>query len=140
MRPTDALPHPDDWDTTTVGRSVDLKRGVSWSKDQEHAEPGSGRVPVIGISNVQTTLELEDQLYLSGLKPAVVEKSASQRAGLSSLDQTAIVPASETRQLSERMPIFFLPRFSLVRSRRPTAGLALSTSIGGFRPSRCRGT
>jgi type I restriction enzyme S subunit len=74
MRPTDALPHPDDWDTTTVGRSVDLKRGVSWSKDQEHAEPGSGRVPVIGIGNVQRTLELEDLLYLSGLKPAVVEK------------------------------------------------------------------
>lgn len=75
MRPTDALPHPEEWETTTVGRSVDLKRGVSWSKEQEHAEPGIGRVPVIGIGNVQTTLELHDLLYLSGLKPVVVEKT-----------------------------------------------------------------
>jgi type I restriction enzyme S subunit len=74
MRPTDALPQPEDWNTTTVERSVDLKRGVSWSKEQEHAKPGAGRVPVIGIGNVQRTLELEDLLYLSGLKPAVVEK------------------------------------------------------------------
>ena len=74
MRPTDALSHPEDWGTTTVRRSVDFKRGVSWSKDQEHSEPGMGRVPVIGISNVQRTLELDDLLYLSGLNPAVVEK------------------------------------------------------------------
>jgi hypothetical protein len=74
MRPTDALPHPVDWDITTVRRSVDLKRGVSWSKEQEHAGPGIGRVPVIGIGNVQRTLELDDLLYLSGVKPAVVEK------------------------------------------------------------------
>jgi type I restriction enzyme S subunit len=74
MRPTNALPHPVDWDITTVRRSVDLKRGVSWSKEQEHAGPGIGRVPVIGIGNVQRTLELDDLLYLSGVKPAVVEK------------------------------------------------------------------
>jgi hypothetical protein len=74
MRPTDALPHPEDWGTTTVARGVDLRRGVSWSKNQEHAEPGIGRVPVIRIGNVQRTLELEDLLYLSGLKPAVIEK------------------------------------------------------------------
>jgi type I restriction enzyme S subunit len=74
MRPTDALPHPGDWTTTSVARGVDIKRGVSWSKDQEHGEPGSGRVPVIGISNVQKTLELQDLLYLSGLKPTAVEK------------------------------------------------------------------
>jgi len=74
MRPTDALPHPENWATTTVGRGIDLKRGVSWSKDQAHAEPGIDRVPVIGIGNVQKTLELKNLLYLSGLKPAVVEK------------------------------------------------------------------
>ena len=74
MRPTDALPHPKDWDVTTVARSVVLTRGVSWSKDQEHAEPGFGRVPVIGIGNVQRTLELENLLYLSGLKPVVIEQ------------------------------------------------------------------
>lgn len=73
MRPTDASPHPADWPTKTVGESVDLKRGVSWSKDQEHSHPREGCVPVIRIGNVQETLELDDVLYLSGLKPAVVE-------------------------------------------------------------------
>ena len=49
MRPTDAISHPADWNTTTVGRSVTIKRGVSWSKEQEHHESGEGRYPVIGI-------------------------------------------------------------------------------------------
>ena len=75
MRPTDALPHPEDWLTTTVGRSVELKRGVSWSKEQEHSEPGAGRVPVIGIRNVQDQLDLTDVLYLSALKPAAIDKT-----------------------------------------------------------------
>ncbi len=73
MRPTDAFPHPADWSTTTVARSVEVKRGVSWSKDQEHAQPRADRVPVIRIGNVQERLELDDILYLSGLKPAAVE-------------------------------------------------------------------
>lgn len=75
MRPTDALPHPADWHTTTVSRSVEVKRGVSWSKEQEHSEPGLDRVPVIGIRNVQDRLDLTDLLYLSGLKPAAVDKA-----------------------------------------------------------------
>jgi len=75
MRPTDALPHPAEWHTTTVGRSVEVKRGVSWSKEQEHSRPASGRVPVIGIRNVQDKLDLTDVLFLSGLRPAAVEKA-----------------------------------------------------------------
>lgn len=74
MRPTDALPHPADWNTAVVGRCVDIKRGVSWSKDQEHAAPYEGAVPVIGISNVQDRLLLDKVLYLSGLKPKAIEK------------------------------------------------------------------
>ena len=58
MRPTDALPHPAAWRTTTVRRSVELTRGVSWSKEQEHSEPGPDRIPVIGIKNIQDRLEL----------------------------------------------------------------------------------
>ncbi len=73
MRPTDALLHPGGWGTTTVGESVEIKRGVSWSKDQEHAQPRDDRVPVIRIGNVQNRLELDDLLYLSGLKPAAVK-------------------------------------------------------------------
>jgi len=75
MRPTDALPHPADWNATTVGRSVEIRRGVSWSKDQEHSAPGPDRVPVIGIRNVQDRLDLADVLYLSGLRPAAVDKA-----------------------------------------------------------------
>lgn len=51
---------------------MDVKRGVSWSKDQEHAQRRDGRVSVIRIGNVQDTLELDDLLYISGLKPAAV--------------------------------------------------------------------
>ena len=72
MRPTEALSHPTDWGTTTVAQSVQVKRGVSWSKDQERIEPRDDRVPVIGIANVQERLEVQDVLYLSGLKPAAV--------------------------------------------------------------------
>lgn len=74
MRPTDALPHPADWNTAVVGRCVDIRRGVSWSKDQEHTAPYEGAVPVIGISNVQDRLLLDKVLYLSGLKPKAIEK------------------------------------------------------------------
>lgn len=74
MRPTDALPHPADWKTAVVGRCVDIRRGVSWSKDQEHTAPYEGAVPVIGISNVQDRLLLDKVLYLSGLKPRAIEK------------------------------------------------------------------
>jgi type I restriction enzyme S subunit len=73
MRPTDALLHPGDWGTTTVGKGVEVKRGVSWSKDQEHAHPRDDRVPVIRIGNVQRRLKLDDLMYLSDLKPAVVK-------------------------------------------------------------------
>lgn len=75
MRPTDAIPHPGDWGTTTVGQSIEFKRGLSWSKEQEHSEPGSGRVAVIGITNVQNRLDLRDLLYLSGVKPPAVKKA-----------------------------------------------------------------
>jgi type I restriction enzyme S subunit len=74
MKPTEAMPHPPEWNTTTVGESVDIQRGVSWSKEQEHQSPREGAVPVIGIRNVQEQLELDDLLYLSGIKPSVVAK------------------------------------------------------------------
>lgn len=79
MRPTDALPHPADWNTAVVGRCADIKRGVSWSKDQEHTAPYEGAVPVIGISNVQDRLLFDKVLYLSGLKPKVIEKKRIEK-------------------------------------------------------------
>lgn len=79
MKPTDALPHPHDWNTSIVGRAVEIKRGVSWSKDQEHSEPYDGAVPVIGISNVQDRLELDKLIYLSGLKPKTIEQKRVEK-------------------------------------------------------------
>lgn len=79
MKPTDALPHPHDWNTSIVGRAVEIKRGVSWSKDQEHSEPYDGAVPVIGISNVQDRLELDKLIYLSGLKPKAIEQKRVEK-------------------------------------------------------------
>lgn len=79
MKPTDALPHPNDWSTGIVGRAVEIKRGVSWSKDQEHSEPYDGAVPVIGISNVQDRLELDKLIYLSGLKPKTIEQKRVEK-------------------------------------------------------------
>lgn len=69
------MPHPPEWNTTTIAKSVEIRRGVSWSKEQEHREPAEGRIPVIGISNVQSDLDLEGLLYLSGVKQASIEKA-----------------------------------------------------------------
>jgi type I restriction enzyme S subunit len=67
MRPTDALPHPADWSLSTVGKEVEIRRGVSWSKEQESAEAKDYTVPVLRISNIQSRLELDDILHLSGV-------------------------------------------------------------------------
>ena len=67
MRPTDLVSLPEDWAMTTVGKSIELKRGVSWSKNQEHDRVAAGRTPVIRIGNVQSRLELDDLIYLSGI-------------------------------------------------------------------------
>ena len=74
MRPTDAAPHPSDWKTTTVRAAIEIKRGISWSKEQEHSAPRDGAYPVIRIGNVQDTLELDDLLYISNLKPKAAER------------------------------------------------------------------
>lgn len=74
MKPTDALPHPADWRTDVVGNAIEIKRGVTWSKEQEHATPYDGAVPVLGISSVQERLELDKLLWLSGLKPKTIEQ------------------------------------------------------------------
>lgn len=79
MKPTDALPHPADWRTEVVGSVIEIKRGVSWSKEQEHTTPYNGAVPVIGISNVQERLELDKLLWLSGLKPKTIEQKRVEK-------------------------------------------------------------
>ncbi len=75
MRPTDAFPHPSDWSVVTVRQAVEIRRGVSWSKEQEHPEPKAGAVAVLRISNVQDRLDLSDTLYLTGIP----EKAKAQK-------------------------------------------------------------
>ena len=79
MKPTDALSHPSDWRTNVVGHAIEIKRGVSWSKEQEYTTPYHDAVPVIGISNVQERLELDKLLWLSGLKPKTVEQKRVEK-------------------------------------------------------------
>jgi type I restriction enzyme S subunit len=74
MKPSEGMQHPIDWQSRTVAEAIEIQRGVSWSKDQEHSSPRAGTVPVIGISNVQEQLDLTDLLYLPGVKPQIVTK------------------------------------------------------------------
>jgi type I restriction enzyme S subunit len=67
MKPTDAMQHPPDWSVTTVGKAIEIRRGVSWGKNQEHNAPRDDTVAVLRISNVQKTLETDDVLHLSGV-------------------------------------------------------------------------
>lgn len=117
MRPTEALPHPSTWCTTTVGRSVELKRGVSWSKEQEHSEPGSGRMPVIGIRNIQDRLELDDMVYLSGLSSSDVEKARV------SADWTVVVGSNGNRK-----------RIGNAQLIRTDAGFLFASFLVGAKP------
>ena len=60
-------PVPTGWKEVELRSLVDLKRGYSWSKDQEILKPEPGTVPVIRILNVQEKLLLNPLLYLRGL-------------------------------------------------------------------------
>ncbi|WP_405440593.1 restriction endonuclease subunit S [Streptomyces avidinii] len=62
-----------------IGDVVQFQRGVSWSADQEHREPGPGRVPVLRIPNVQENLTTNDLVYLSGIADSVRERTAASK-------------------------------------------------------------
>lgn len=72
MLPTDPLEHPQEWKVVKVGDVVEIRRGISWSKDQEESEPKQSNNPVIKIGNVQEHLDLSDILYIRGLPPKAV--------------------------------------------------------------------
>jgi type I restriction enzyme S subunit len=124
MKPTDALPHPADWKTAIVGDSIDIKRGVSWSKQQEHVTAYEGAVPVIGISNVQERLELEKLLWLSGLKPKTIEQKRVQRGW------SVMVGSNGNRQrvgnavFIEQDAEFLFASFLIAARPKPDSGIA----------------
>lgn len=69
-------PTPAGWKEAELRSLVDLKRGYSWSKDQEIIKPEPGAVPVIRILNVQEKLLLNPLLYLRGLSEQDVTANA----------------------------------------------------------------
>jgi type I restriction enzyme S subunit len=73
LKPAEALPHPPEWNTASIGRAVEVKRGISWSKEQEQETDRDDAVPVIRVGNVQDRLLIDDLLYIRGLKPQAVE-------------------------------------------------------------------
>ena len=78
MRPTDALPHPPDWSVTTIRKAVEIRRGLSWNKEQEREQQRDDTVPVLRITNIQDRLDLSDILHVSGVPP---ESRALKKAG-----------------------------------------------------------
>jgi type I restriction enzyme S subunit len=75
MKPSDALPHPEDWSVRKVREVVQFRRGLSWSKEQERSEPRDDAIPVLRIGNVQQSLDLSDVIYITG----VSESSKQQK-------------------------------------------------------------
>lgn len=61
-----ARPQPG-WVATTVNEAAEFKRGLTWGKQQERDRPAAGLVPVLGIPNVQSRLELGELRYLEGV-------------------------------------------------------------------------
>ena len=79
MRPTDALPHPGDWFVKTLGKAVEIRRGLSWSKEQERDQPREDTVRVLRITNIQERLDLADILHLSGVPAKARELKKASR-------------------------------------------------------------
>ncbi|MBC2651355.1 restriction endonuclease subunit S [Novosphingobium aerophilum] len=75
-RPTDSL--PDGWRSFRLGDVADISRGTSWGSDNERRDPVDGALPVLGIRNVQARLEIDDLLWLHGLKPSAIASSTVQ--------------------------------------------------------------
>ena len=66
----------DGWMELPLRDAIFLKRGYSWSKDQEASDPQPGTTPVIRIPNIQSRLDLSDLLYLRGVSEEDLRRSA----------------------------------------------------------------
>lgn len=64
-----AVEVPDKWQIKSLSDLVDIKRGISWSNDQEVPEGTPDAYPVLGIPNVQEKLELSDIRFIHGVDP-----------------------------------------------------------------------
>lgn len=69
-------PMPDDWQEKPLAQMVKLKRGYTWTKENEIEIPEDGAVPVIRIPNIQERLDLSNLLYLREVSSDALEKAA----------------------------------------------------------------
>lgn len=123
MKPTEAMQHPQDWSVTSVGKAVEIRRGVSWSKDQEHSQLREDTTPVLRISNIQDTLEINDVLYLSGVP------DKAKRLKRASKDWTILVGSNGNRErignpvFIEQDTEYLFASFLIAAKPRPESGL-----------------
>ncbi len=76
MKPVYDSALPAGWLELPLQDAVRLKRGYSWSKDQEVLRPQADTVPVIRIPNIQSRLDLTSLLHLRGVPAADLRDSA----------------------------------------------------------------
>ncbi len=75
--------NPEGWAWRPLGDVADVVRGLSWSKDEEHATPAPGLIPVLRIGNVQLAgIEADDTLYVPAPSPG---QAAKVRIGVSTI-------------------------------------------------------
>ncbi len=67
---------PSGWEEKSLAQMVQLRRGYTWTKENEIEYFEEGAIPVIRIPNVQDKLDLTDLLYLRDVSPEAIEKAA----------------------------------------------------------------
>ena len=76
MKPLYENSLPSGWHEAPLGRLVQLRRGYTWTKEDEIDRFEDGAVPVIRIPNIQDHLDLTDLVYLRNVSPEALEKAA----------------------------------------------------------------
>ncbi len=82
MKPLYDNPLPSGWNEKPLAQVVQLRRGYTWTKEDETDRPEEGAVPVIRIPNIQDRLELADLVYLRNISAEALEKSAVTKGWL----------------------------------------------------------
>ena len=82
MKPLYDTPLPSDWEEKPLAQMVKLRRGYTWTKEDEIDHPEEGALPVIRIPNIQDGLELTDLVYLRNILPEALEKAAVTKGWL----------------------------------------------------------
>lgn len=82
MKPLYDNPLPIGWNERPLAQVVQLRRGYTWTKEDETDRPEEGAVPVIRIPNIQDRLELSDLVYLRNISSEALEKAAVTKGWL----------------------------------------------------------